>query len=103
MSKAEKFEELVKNQKTTLFNRIYYFFLIRRLKKSAKKGYAGYQYYDSIFILNPYIKNRLERDGFKVKEKKDKNGKKCTDIEWIYKKENVTDDSDTDSDDTTND
>ncbi len=86
MTKAEEFANLAKSQKTTLFNRIYYFFLIRKLRRAAKQHYSGYEFYDTTF--NPYIKKRLKEEKFKVKKRKNKKGKQYTSVEWIYKKKN---------------
>ncbi len=99
MKKAEKLANLAKSQKTTLFNRIFYFFLIRKLTRSAKKHYGGYIIYDTS-CLNPYIRERLEKDEFKVRDKKDKKGMECTSIEWICKK-NIEEHFETDGEDTT--
>ena len=84
MSKAEKFANLAKSKKTTVSNRIYYFFLIIILRRAAKQHYSGYDFYDTTF--NPYIKERLKEEEFKVKKRKDKKGKQYTSVEWIYKK-----------------
>lgn len=100
MTKAEKFANLVESNQTTLWNRIYYFFLIRRLRKSAKQHYEAFKFYDTIF--NPYIRKRLKKDGFKVKDKKDKKGKEYIYVKWVYKrKNNSSNDSETDGDENT--
>lgn len=98
MNKAEKLANLAKSQKTTLSNRIKYFFLIRRLRKSAKKHYESINFYNKTF--NPYIRERLKKDGFKVKDKKDEKGEEYINVKWIYeRKENITDDTATDNTD----
>lgn len=100
MKKAEEFANLRKSNQTTLWNRIYYFFLIRRIRKAAKQHYEGFKFYNTIF--NPYIRERLEKDGFKVKDKEDKKGKEYINVRWVYKKKNnSSDDSETDGDENT--
>lgn len=99
MNKAEKFANLAKSRKTTLSNRIDYFFLIRELRKSAQKHYEGMKFYNQTF--NPYIRERLKKDGFKVKDKKDTGGKEYIKVKWIYKKKRITDDTETNNTDNT--
>lgn len=84
MNKAERYAKIVKSQKTTLRNRIYYFFLLRKLKKSAKQHYDGHNFYGTTF--NPYILNRLEKDGFEVKKKKKK---KYIQVNWTYSRNQI--------------
>lgn len=66
MNKAEKIANYKRSCKGGLYNRIKYFFLLRRLKKSARQGYDGTTFDDD--TITPYMKNRLEKDGFMVKE-----------------------------------
>ena len=81
MKKAEKLKKIVKNRNTSIFNWIEYFRLIHKLKKSAKRGYIGFNLYSEI---NPWIVNKLKEEELNVIEGlKDKEGKEYTCIKWI--------------------
>lgn len=82
MYKAEEFANLARNEKLTWRERIFYFFLLRTLRKSAKKGYEGRRFYYCTII--PKIRNMLEKEKFVIKEKqKDEDNDEYTVVRWI--------------------
>lgn len=64
MNKAEKYAQIVESKKGSLFNWFWYFHLLRKYKRLAKRGYKSYNELDS--NLNPWLIDKLKNQGFVV-------------------------------------
>ncbi len=66
MNKAEKYAQIVESKNGSFFNRFWYFHLLRKYKRLAKRGYKSHKELNR--NLNPWLIDRLENEGFLVNE-----------------------------------